>query len=144
MKKCITFIALLVIVLTLTSCSSEYKGPFFSISHLDEDLGDLNVEISEDKQIYKCFSCGAGGNVFTFVEEFEKISFIEAVKVVADFIGYDLSGYDVSLPQKNINPEVERLLNLVKEASEFYTYNLLGFSQVICATKYLVEMLLLL
>ena len=85
-----------------------------------------SMQISEDKQIYKCFSCGAGGNVFTFVEEFEKISFIEAVKTVADYIGYDLSGYEISLPQKSTDPYVEKLLNLTKEASEFYTYNLLN------------------
>lgn len=87
-----------------------------------------SMQISEDKQIYKCFACGAGGNVFTFVEEFEKVSFIEAVKIVADFIGYDLSGYDVALPQKNVNPKQEKLLSLAKEASEFYTYNLLNSS----------------
>lgn len=85
-----------------------------------------SMQISEDKQIYKCFACGAGGNVFTFVEEFEKVSFIEAVKIVADFIGYDLSEYDVALPQKNIDPHQEKLLSLVKDASEFYTYTLLN------------------
>ena len=85
-----------------------------------------SMQISVDKQIYKCFACGAGGNVFTFVEEFEKISFIEAVKVVADFIGYDLSKYDVAMPQKSVDPKVEKLLKLVKDASEFYTYNLLN------------------
>ena len=85
-----------------------------------------SMQISEDKQIYKCFACGAGGNVFTFVEEFEKVSFIEAVKTVADFIGYDLSEYDVAIPQKNVDPDTEKLLKLVKEASEFYTYNLLN------------------
>ena len=85
-----------------------------------------SMQISEDKQIYKCFACGAGGNVFTFVEEFEKVSFIEAVKIVADFIGYDLSKYEVALPQKNIDPKQQKLLSLVKEASEFYTYNLLN------------------
>lgn len=85
-----------------------------------------SMQISEEKQIYKCFSCGAGGNVFTFVEEFEKVSFIEAVKIVSDFIGYDLSGYEVALPQKNIDPKHEKLLSLAKEASEFYTYNLLN------------------
>jgi DNA primase len=87
-----------------------------------------SMQISEDKQIYKCFACGAGGNVFTFVEEFEKVSFIEAVKIVADFIGYDLSDYDVALPQKSVDPRQEKLLLLAKEASEFYTYNLLNSS----------------
>lgn len=85
-----------------------------------------SMQISVDKQIYKCFACGAGGNVFTFVQEFEKISFIEAVKIVADFIGYDLSEYDVALPQKNTDPHTEKLLALVKDASEFYTYSLLN------------------
>ena len=87
-----------------------------------------SMQISEDKQIYKCFACGAGGNVFTFVEEFEKVSFIEAVRIVADFVGYDLSGYDVAIPQKDVDPKKDRLLSLVKEASEFYTYSLLNSS----------------
>ena len=42
-----------------------------------------SMSISEDKQIYKCFVCGAGGNVFTFVSNYEKISFLEAVYKVA-------------------------------------------------------------
>ena len=87
-----------------------------------------SMQISEDKQIYKCFACGAGGNVFTFVEEFEKVSFIEAVKIVADFIGYDLSEYDAAIPVKSVDPKKEKLLSLAKEASEFYTYNLLNTS----------------
>jgi len=36
--------------------------------------------VSEKKQIYKCFGCGAAGNVISFVMEYEKVSFIEAVK----------------------------------------------------------------
>lgn len=42
------------------------------------------MSISTSKQIYKCFSCGAAGNVFTFVQNFENVSFIEAVKIVAE------------------------------------------------------------
>ena len=38
-----------------------------------------SLQISRTKQIYKCFSCNAGGNVFTFVAEYENVSFIEAV-----------------------------------------------------------------
>lgn len=85
-----------------------------------------SMQISTDKQIYKCFSCGEGGNVFSFVEKFEKVSFIEAVKIVADFIGYDLSEYEVNVTTKTVDPYVEKLLNLMKDASEFYTYNLLN------------------
>ena len=50
-----------------------------------------SMSISVSKQIYKCFSCGAAGNVFTFVQNYENVSFIEAVKVVADKIGVSLS-----------------------------------------------------
>lgn len=51
-----------------------------------------SMSISTSKQIYKCFSCGAAGNVFTFVQNFENVSFIEAVKIVAEKIGYQISG----------------------------------------------------
>ena len=47
-----------------------------------------SLHISPEKQIYKCFACGAGGNVFTFVEKYEKCSFMDAIKKVADMIGY--------------------------------------------------------
>ncbi|MCS6989153.1 MAG: DNA primase [Chloroherpetonaceae bacterium] len=50
--------------------------------------------VSPEKQIYKCFSTGKGGNVFTFVQEMEKLSFIDAVKFVAKKVGIDLSQYE--------------------------------------------------
>ena len=56
-----------------------------------------SLQISRSKQIYKCFSCGAGGNVFTFVQDFEKISFIEAVRKVASIIGFEHSELNVFL-----------------------------------------------
>jgi DNA primase len=43
-----------------------------------------SMNVSPDKQIYKCFACGAGGNVFTFLMEIEKISFIEAATRLAE------------------------------------------------------------
>ena len=51
-----------------------------------------SMSISTSKQIYKCFSCGAAGNAFTFVQNYENVSFIEAVKIVAEKIGYQISG----------------------------------------------------
>ena len=48
------------------------------------DDHDPSLFISTDKQIYKCFVCGAGGDVFTFVQHMEQISFPEAVAKVAD------------------------------------------------------------
>jgi len=49
-----------------------------------------SMSISTSKQIYKCFSCGAAGNVFTFVQNYENVSFIEAVKLVASKAGIHL------------------------------------------------------
>ena len=51
-----------------------------------------SMSVSESKRIYKCFSCNAAGNVFTFLQNYENISFLEAVKEVADKIGYHLNG----------------------------------------------------
>jgi len=49
--------------------------------------------VSPDKQIYKCFSSGKGGNVFTFIMEMEKLSFPESVELVAKRCGVDISKY---------------------------------------------------
>lgn len=63
--------------------------------------------------IYKCFACNAGGNVFKFVQEHEKIDFIAAVEWVANFAGY-------ALPQqeKNENAEVSEERAMVRKLNE--------------------------
>ncbi len=66
--------------------------------------------VSPDKQIYKCFSTGKGGNVFTFVMEMEKVGFIDAVKLIAKRVGIDLSAYDkASVSTQKDSPEHEAL-----------------------------------
>ena len=59
-----------------------------------------SMSVSSEKQIYKCFSCGATGNVFTFVSEYENVSFIEAVAIVANkfFMDVTLSDYQSNVP----------------------------------------------
>ena len=59
---------------------------FFGICPFHDDHSP-SMSVSKDKQIYKCFVCGATGNVFTFVENYLGVSFLEAVKIVADKIG---------------------------------------------------------
>lgn len=51
------------------------------------DDASPSMNVSQDKQIYKCFACGAGGNAFTFLRDIEHISFIEAVRKLADRAG---------------------------------------------------------
>ena len=72
--------------LPLTQKGKNYFGlcPF-------HDDHSPSMSISSDKQIYKCFVCGATGNVFSFVEEYENVSFIEAVAIVAEKCGMELS-----------------------------------------------------
>lgn len=67
---------------TLESHGKNYFGvcPF-------HDDHSPSMSVSPEKQIYKCFVCGATGNVFNFVENFLGVSFLEAVKIVADRIG---------------------------------------------------------
>ena len=49
-----------------------------------------SFSVSPDKQMYYCFGCGAGGNVYTFMMEYENFSFQEAVKALADRAGVAL------------------------------------------------------
>ncbi len=49
-----------------------------------------SMSVSRDRQLFKCFVCNKGGNVFTFVKDYENISYLEAVKKVADKVGIPL------------------------------------------------------
>ena len=58
-----------------------------------------SFSVSGPKQMYYCFGCGAGGNVFTFVMNYENISFREAIKLIADKAGIDVN---INVSQNNI------------------------------------------
>lgn len=61
--------------------------------------------VSPDKQLYKCFSTGKGGNVFSFVMEMEKVPFIEALELVAKRTGIDISQFTQKKERKSANEE---------------------------------------
>lgn len=82
-----------------------------------------SMQISESKQIFKCFACGKGGNVFTFVQEYEKLSYIDAVKKVAEMISYHNEQLDKE-NVSNISSEDKEILNCLKQANEIYSYTL--------------------
>ncbi len=63
---------------------------YFGICPFHDDHNP-SMSVSSEKQMYKCFVCGAAGNVFNFVSEYEKVSYFEAVKVVANKIGINIS-----------------------------------------------------
>ena len=64
-----------------------------------------SFSVSRDKQMYYCFGCGAGGNVFTFLMEYENFSFVEALKFLADRAG-------VQLPREEYSAEAKRRADL--------------------------------
>lgn len=86
----------------------------------DDSTPSLNV--SQEKQIYKCFACGAGGNSFTFLRDIENISFIEAVRLLADRVG-------IALPDaKPTDPDQQEVFDQLYRANELavkYFYHLL-------------------
>lgn len=73
------------------------------------DDHDPSFNVSQEKQIYKCFVCGAGGNVYTFVREIEGISFVEAVRKVAE-----LGGMPIPEPDKRMQAKEEAFDPLYK------------------------------
>ena len=94
---------------------------YFGICPFHDDHNP-SMSVSNEKQMYKCFVCGNSGNVFNFVMEYEKISFIEAVKKVADKIGISL---DIKSKSKTvINDSSKKLYDIYKTAYKFYQNNL--------------------
>lgn len=83
-----------------------------------------SLMISRDKQIFKCFVCGAGGNAFSFVERIEKIPFMEAVKKVASYIGYDDPRLNKTSVYTKVDDEKEMMYRAHQELTSFYRYNL--------------------
>jgi DNA primase len=75
--------------------------------------------VSPDKQIFHCFGCGEGGNVFRFLMKHQGLSFPEAVRAVAGRYGVDLPVY-TDKRQKKAASERQRLLNANRQAFNFY------------------------
>ncbi len=79
--------------------------------------------VSQEKQMYHCFGCGVGGNVFTFVMETEKVSFVEAVRTLAERAGITIPSADTA--ESAQATEAEQLYGVCREAADFFHANLL-------------------
>lgn len=88
----------------------------------NEKTGSFSV--SPHKQMYYCFGCGAGGNVFTFLMQYENFTFGEAMQTLADKVGIDLPKQEMSAAQKKEADKRARLLEINKEAAKYF-YTLL-------------------
>lgn len=90
--------------------------------------------VSEEKQIYHCFGCGAGGNVFKFLMDYKNISFVEAVEEIAEHVGIKIQ-YDSAPSEQQNELEVFYEINLL--AARFFSDQLLKSENGESAREYL-------
>ncbi len=100
----------------------------------DDRTPSLNV--SQEKQIYKCFSCGAGGNAFRFLMDLERISFVESVRKLADRVGIVLPESETGRPaETDTNDELYRT---VEFATKYFRHMLMRHPSGESARDYLL------
>lgn len=83
-----------------------------------------SFSVSRSKQMYYCFGCGVGGNVFTFIMEYENFTFVEALKFLAERAGINLPEQEYSEREKRQADLKNRLMEINKEAAKYYYYQL--------------------
>ncbi|MCX6163839.1 MAG: DNA primase [Ignavibacteriae bacterium] len=76
-----------------------------------------SLNISQQKQVYHCFACGASGNVFTFVMDYDKITFVEAATKLAFRAGIELN---IRSTAPDVSSEISRLFEINKSAARFF------------------------
>lgn len=91
-----------------------------------------SLVVSRERQIFNCFTCRTGGNVFTFVMKYENVGFVEAVKIVADKIGYNLNISDYTDHSLHNKDDYE----IMDFAKKYYLNNIFT-EQGVKARKYL-------
>ena len=83
-----------------------------------------SFSVTPGKQMYYCFGCGAGGNVFNFIMEYENYTFGEALKHLADRAGVDLPKIEYSREVRQKAQEKAELLEINKQAAQYFYYQL--------------------
>ena len=106
----------------LTSVQKKGKG-YVAICPFHDDH-DPSMQISKDKQTFHCFVCQNGGDVFTFVQKYDKCSFEEAVRKVCEIIGFDDPRLHKQVYQKKIDENLVPVYNCINELQKYYLYAL--------------------
>ena len=83
-----------------------------------------SFSVTPSKQMYYCFGCGAGGNVFNFVMEYENYSFGEALSHLADRAGVQLPRIEYSSEAREKAKQRETLLEINRQAAQYFYYQL--------------------
>jgi DNA primase len=94
-----------------------------------------SFNVSPDRQMYHCFGCSVGGNVFTFMMQHEKVSFIEAVRVLAERAGISLPTYESEQAEQAAS-ENEQLYTVMRLAGLFFYRQLTATPEGEFALKY--------
>lgn len=81
-----------------------------------------SMSVNRPRQMYHCFSCGAGGDVFKFVMDYENLTFPEAMKVLADRAGIQLPERELSREAKQQADLKAQILQMNKLAAQYYYY----------------------
>lgn len=79
-----------------------------------------SFSVSRSKQMYYCFGCHVGGNVITFVEEYENYSFTEAMAYLAERVGMEVPKAELSAQARQEEGEKHKLLEIHKQAASYY------------------------
>ncbi len=93
--------------------------------------------VSEEKQIFHCFGCHAGGNIFKFLMEYKSISFVEAVQEVAESVGITINVEEESYSSDN--SELEELYEINVIAAKYFSNNLISKEAINIASEYLEQ-----
>jgi len=100
------------------------KGRSFVALCPFHDDKNPSLQISRDKQIFKCFVCGQGGNAIQFVQAYEKIQFMDAARKVADLVGFTDERLSARSYAQTANPELKPYFDCMADALAFYKFSL--------------------
>lgn len=106
----------------LSSVQKKGKG-YVSVCPFHDDHNP-SMQISKDKQTFHCFVCHTGGDVFTFVQKYDKCSFEEAVRKVCDIIGFDDPRLHKQVYAKKVDENLVPVYNCINELQKYYVYAL--------------------
>lgn len=98
-------------------------GNYFGLCPFHNEKS-ASFSVSPGKQMYYCFGCGAGGNVFTFIMNYENYTFAEAIKLLADRAGIALPEIEDSKEAREKENRRKTLLHINKEAATYFYYQL--------------------
>lgn len=100
-------------------------GSYFGLCPFHNEKSP-SFSVSQNKQMYYCFGCGAGGNVITFIMEYEKFTFAESIKYLADRAGVALPEVEYSREAREKADLRNVLFEINKKAATYFYYQLKG------------------